>query len=115
MTASWDQQQFLSSLGPMHAMSTVFLDAFLESMQNQRQNLVLALQQGDVNSITRCAHSIKGSAGQVRCPMLVQYALQLERSVEIGSPTTCALIETLMQQMQLECQVISQFILEQRS
>ncbi len=113
MTASWDQQRFLSSLGPMQSMSAVFLKAFLQSVEQNITQFERVGNPPDYTLITRLAHSIKGSAGQVYCPVLAKLAADVENYALHQNDQTTSVMAVLLKQAQLECQLIRLFLIEQ--
>jgi HPt (histidine-containing phosphotransfer) domain-containing protein len=110
MAASWDQQRFLASLGSMQALTEVFLQTFLQNLQQNVDKFELAQQQLDFQTIGRIAHSIKGSAGQVFCSKLAEMAAELEASTTDDMVQIELSIKALKQQAQLESDAIELFI-----
>lgn len=110
MAASWDQQKFLASLGPMQSMVEVFLQAFLQSVQKNLSALMVAQQQQDYLQIHRLAHSIKGSSGQICCSLLAEQAAQLESCAIHDISKVPPALETLLEQAERECDAIRLFI-----
>jgi signal transduction histidine kinase/DNA-binding response OmpR family regulator len=76
----WDEQSALQRLGGSEVILKKILAVFLEELQTQLQELKMALDTEDKDSIRLHSHSIKGGAGNVSANKLQELA----KSIELG-------------------------------
>lgn len=74
----FDAQKFLQSLANDEELASELLAAFKEDSPARRDSLGQALEAGDVEKVSKLAHSLKGMCGVVRAQPLVELALSME-------------------------------------
>lgn len=58
------------------------LEAFLETLPEQKEKIVQAHQGGSWDELAKAVHSIKGALGNISAPYCQKLALQLEQSAK---------------------------------
>ncbi|MDO3385207.1 ATP-binding protein [Gilvimarinus sp. SDUM040013] len=76
--AIWDSSQALKSLFNKPEVLIKLLNIFISGSEEKRQQLMTAFESKDIGTIELVAHSVKGSAGQLKAQTLERSAQTLE-------------------------------------
>jgi HPt (histidine-containing phosphotransfer) domain-containing protein len=66
------------------------LKLFISSSEEQLDQISQALAAGDTGKVARLAHQIKGAAGYLGDPILVELAAELEQAGKASQQDVCA-------------------------
>lgn len=80
----FDAQKFLQSLAYDEELASELLAAFKEDSPKRRDSLGQALEAGNIERVSKLAHSLKGMCGVVRAQPLVELALNMEHLAKNG-------------------------------
>jgi PAS domain S-box-containing protein len=79
----WDRTAFLKSLGTMADLEMELVKAFLNTLRNNQAEFLLAVRDGNHQSLQMISHSLKGSAGQMYCKPLAETAAELNKLAKL--------------------------------
>ena len=80
----WDYEGVVASLGGRREIVNKLISLFVDKLPEQLETLQQSLAAGDLGTIERVAHSIKGSAAQFKASILAQHAAALEAAAHAG-------------------------------
>lgn len=83
--SDWSSEVFIKRIGPLVTIAPELLGIFVSSLEEKVLQLQSPTTLEQIPLIHNIAHSIKGSAGQVSCTKLANYALALEGAAKLGS------------------------------
>jgi two-component system sensor histidine kinase/response regulator len=107
-----DRASILQRLEGNSELLTELIQLFLEEAPQLMESMRKALQQGDMLTLARSAHSMKGAAGNFLAHRTVSAASQLEseakrgdgESVKVGLATLEVVVERLLPELANLCQ-----------
>ena len=82
--AVFAKETLLERLGGRSEMIPRFVGLFCKGVEPQLEGLVSALSEGNADAVRRCAHAIKGAAGNIAALRMQQAAAVLEKTAKEG-------------------------------
>ena len=83
----WDRTAFLKSLGAMADLEMELVKAFLNTLRKSQAECLLAVRDGNDQSLQMISHSLKGSAGQMYCKPLAETAAEMNKLAKLKDYT----------------------------